>query len=444
MWKRFGAAAAAALLLCGAAPAPKTVIYTHVNLIDGTGAPLQADMAIVTRDDTIVDVVSAGGAKRITAVKGAVFVDMHGAYALPGLINTHLHMATVPDRPFAEASLRRALYSGVTAIRDMAGDGRALADLARSARYGDFPAPDIYYVALVAGPEFFKDPRTIDSTRGLTPGEAPWMRAIAPQTNLSLAIAEARGTSATAIKIYADLPPDLVAAVTAEAHRQKLLVWAHAAVFPAAPLDVVAAGVDVVSHVCMLGYQASDKMPPAYHHRAPVDAAKLAGDSPMMDALYAEMKRRGTVLDATVYVYEVISRLKNATPPPYCTLQTALKLTHDAHKAGVEISTGTDDDAAWNKPFTALTDEMAYLVKAGFTPLEAIRAATLIGARAAGQEKIMGSIEKGKLANLVFLGKNPLVDITNVNSVTLTVKRGAQFWRKNYKPVTKIEAKNEM
>ena len=88
------------------------------------------------------------------------------------------------------------------------------------------------------------------------------MRAVTPSTDLTLAMAEAKGTGATAIKIYADLPGDLVRRITGEAHRQHLLVWAHAAVFPASPREVVDAGVDVVSHSCLLAYQASSAMPP--------------------------------------------------------------------------------------------------------------------------------------------------------------------------------------
>ena len=121
---------------------------------------------------------------------------------------------------------------------------------------------------------------------GFTPGIAPWMQAIDAHSNMPLAIAEARGTGATAIKIYADLPAPLVSAITSEAHRQHMMVWAHAAVFPASPMQVADSGVDVMSHVCMLGYQASAQMPRTYHNRAPDDYAKLA-DPHAIDAVLA-------------------------------------------------------------------------------------------------------------------------------------------------------------
>lgn len=408
--------------------------YNHVRLIDGTGAAARNDMAIVVKGERIVAITAA-----VKAGKNAV--DMHGETAIPGLINTHVHLATWPNLPYAEAIQRRNLYAGITAVRDMAGDTRELGFLARDARIGRLTSPDIYYASLMAGPEFFKDPRTVESTMGrLKPGEVPWMRAITAQTDMPLAVAEAKGTGATAIKIYADLPAPLVAKITAEAHRQNLMVWAHAAVFPASPRDVADAGVDVMSHACMLGYQASAEIPRAYHNRAAVDAKRLA-DPHALDALFADMKHRGTIMDATLYVYHVLDHMKNANPPPYCTLALASKILGEAYRAGIPISAGTDADSDWKEPLPALADEMALLVKAGLTPMDSLRAATSVAARTIGQQRDMGMLEQGKLANIAFLAKDPLADITNVKSVSLTLKRGKAFPRREYLPITKDEAK---
>ncbi len=228
------------------------MVYLGATLLDGTSAEARTNMAVVTRGDRISAVVPA---KDFHAQAGAEIVDVRDRFIVPGLINTHVHLATLADPPVAKAYLRRELYSGVTSVRDMAGDTRLLAELKREAKFDEIVAPDIYYVALMAGPEFFVDPRTHDAARGLIAGQVPWMQAITPQTNLPLAVAEARGTGATALKLYADLPAALVKSITEEAHRQHLLVWAHAAIFPALPSDVVNAGVDVISHACLLGYQ---------------------------------------------------------------------------------------------------------------------------------------------------------------------------------------------
>jgi imidazolonepropionase-like amidohydrolase len=274
------------------------------------------------------------------------------------------------------------------------------------------------------------------------------MRAVTPATDLVLAVAEARGTGATGIKVYADLPGEEVAAIVREAHRQHVLVWAHGAVFPASPRQVVEAGADVVSHACMLAYEASDPMPRAYHRRAPVQAEKFHdGANPKVDALLEEMRSRGTVLDATLWVYRELDRDHASDPKgpqPYCSLALAEAITRRAAKAGVAVSAGTDGFPRQPDPWPALQDELELLQDgAGLPPAEVIRSATLIGARTIGQESEMGTIAPGKLANLVFLTKDPLKDVRAFRTVVLTVKRGTELWRKDYRPVTPQEDPGE-
>ena len=427
-------------------PAKPPTVYDGVTVIDGTGAAPKPGMAIIARDGRIESIVPSSQWKKKLgklAAKAQV-VDLHGDYALPGLIDTHVHLATDPDPVFEQAQLRRFIYSGVTTVRDMAGDTRDLGWFSRQTLLHKMAGPDIYYAALMAGPQFFHDPRTIASAQGATPGAVPWMQAMTDDTDIPLAVARAKGTGATALKLYADMPGELDAKITAEAHRQNMLVWGHAATFPASPKEVVDAGEDVVSHACMLAYQMSDTIPPEYHHRAPVDAAKFANDVSALDPLFADMKSHHTILDATIYVYKVMwDETGPKSPPPYCKTELAARITAAAHKAGIEISTGTDADSDWDKPLPSVYDEIALLVRsAGFTPMEAIHAATLVGAKAVGQEKNLGSLEHGKRANILFVSKDPLADVQNLRATVLTVKDSEAFWRKDYQPITKDEAKS--
>jgi imidazolonepropionase-like amidohydrolase len=431
------AQAAAAQPPTPAAPI-RDVLYRNATLIDGTGAPERKGVSVLVEGERIKAV---GDAASLQPPAGAVVIDASGLYVLPGLINTHEHLATPPNRPFAEAELRKDLYGGVTTLRDMADDLRQVADLSRAARVGEIPGPDIYYAALMAGPEFFEDPRTRAVAKGADagPGHVPWMQEISHDTDLVLAVAQARGTGATAIKIYADLPADLVAAITREAHRQGIQVWTHWAVFPAAPAEVVDAGVDTVSHACMGAYQASDAMPHAYHNRAPVQAEKFAhGDNPAVEAVLQDMKTRGTILDATLRVYVELAQSyaeHPKGPPPYCMPDLAERLTAEAHRDGVEVSTGTDGFSAASDPWPALQDELELLQdKAGMTPSEVIRSATLVGAMTMHKDGETGTIAPGKLANLVFTKDDPSKDVRALRTIVLTVKRGAQYWRKDYTP----------
>ena len=432
------ALASAAAAADGQAAPPKAVLYRNAALIDGTGAPERPRTSILVEGDRIKAV---GDAASLQPPPGAEVVDATGLYVLPGLINTHEHLATPPNRPWAEAEMRTDLYGGVTAVRDMADDLRQVADLARAARVGEIPGPDIYYAALMAGPEFFEDPRTRAVAQGADapPGKVPWMQAIGPETDLVLAVAEARGTGARGIKIYADLPAQEVEAITREAHRQGALVWAHWAVFPATPAQVVDAGVDSVSHVCMGAYQASDAMPRAYHNRAPVQAEKFQhGDNPAVEAVLQDIKRRGTILDATLRVYVELAQSHAEhpeSPEPYCTPELAERLAAEAYRDGVLISAGTDSFSAPDDPWPALQDELELLQdKAGMKPADVIRSATLVGAMTMHEEAEMGSIAPGKLANLVFTKDDPMRDVRALRTVVLTVKRGGRFWRKDYTP----------
>lgn len=426
---------------------PATV-YENVTVIGDIGAAAKHGMAIVVRGGKIVFILPSAqwrtklGSKLAAA---AHVIDLHGDYALPGLIDTHVHLATDPDPIYEQAQLRRYIYSGVTTVRDMAGDARVLGFLARQTLLHQMDGPDIYYAALMAGPQFFHDPRTAAATQGATPGQVPWMQAMTDSTDIPLAVARARGTGATALKLYADMSGPLDAKITAEAHRQHMLVWGHAATFPATPMEVVDAGEDVISHACMLAYQVSNPIPSQYHHRAPVDEKAFAKGTSALEPLFADMKKRGTILDATIYVYKVMWQIPNAQPAPYCHEELAARITAAAHRAGIAVSTGTDADSDWNKPLPSTFDEIALLVhEAGFTPAEAIHAATTVGARTVGQEKTMGTLTPGKRANMLFVAKDPLTNIDNLRSVVLTTKDGQEFWRNKYKPITREEAKSEL
>jgi imidazolonepropionase-like amidohydrolase len=428
----------------------KIVAYTGGALIDGTGAPLKSDMVIVTRGERIAAVVSA---KDFSPPPGAEIVNVKDRYILPGLINSHEHLATPPDRKFAEAMMRRDLFGGVTAVRCMGDDARALAELARAARLHEIPGPDIYYAALFAGPEFFKDPRIVASTQGASPGKAPWMQAIDDQTDLATAVTLARGAGAIAIKIYANLSGSLVKRIVEEAHRQGMQAWSHGMVFPATPQEVIDAGPDTVSHVGYLAYQAVAQRPARYEDREkfPIDPEPFAdGNNAIMNGLFGQMREKRIVLDATNYVFHTIERMrarnpKNAPPLPYCSSQLAERLTSQAHRNGVLISVGTDSFSEANDPYPAVQGEMEILVrKCGMSPMEAIRSATMISAASMRQEGEMGTVEPGKLANLTFLSANPLQDIAATKKVALTVKRGVRYPRDRYRPVTRAEVEGRL
>src|SRR5476649_260568 len=309
-----------------AGKAEGVVVYRGATLIDGTGAAPRGDMPIVVDGDTIESIVPAAQLDA-SHIAGARVYDARGLYAMPGLIDSHVHYATRPDRPYAEAELQRNVYGGVTGVRDM-------------------------------------------------PGDVPWLYAVTGQTDLSLAIAQARGTGATGLKIYANLPGPLVRKLIAEAKRQHFPVWTHQQVYPATPYDSL--GATTVSHVCMVARYVREAGKAQYGHGGEPSYAGMTAADPGIVKYVAALARSGTIMAATLNVY--------APDGPHCPLALAGDITRAMHRAGVKIIAGTDSDAIVDDPYPILDRELQKLVQyAGLTPAEALIAATANAAIALGK-----------------------------------------------------------
>lgn len=411
----------------------ESLVITHVALIDGTGVAPKRGQTIVVIRGRIADVFP-DGTKRLPSAR---ILDLTGRFVVPGFIDAHVHVATDPNGRDANAAeqLRGALRGGVTSVRDMAGDAIVLRDLAMVAQNNETESPRIFYSALLAGPTFFEDPRTRTAAHGGTAGEVPWLRAITNSSDIAAAIADAKRSGATGVKLYADLPPDLVARVAREAHAHGLRVWSHATVYPSRPSDAVAAGVDVISHSLLLFWQGAREVPAHYHARgitSVYDSVAVRG--PIMDSLFRQMRQKGTILDATLFVS---SRLESAPAgtagmaDPRRAVLWMYEVTRVAKEYGVAVAAGTDGmmpGATTELP--NIHREMELLVtRAGFTPLEAITAATLNSARAIGVDSIIGMIAVGKLADMVILKTDPESDIRNTREIEYVVKGGHLFAR---------------
>ena len=419
------------------------VLYRHATLFDGRSSSARLDMDVLVAGERIQKVFPDSTPLNDGAAKAKV-VDLQGLFLIPGLIDSHVHLATPPNRRQAEAELRRNLYGGVTAVRDMADDLRPVAELARASLVGEIAGADIYYAALMAGPALFSDPRTIATSAGGLAGHVPWMQAVDDNTDLPLAVSQSRGTFATAIKLYADLTPELARRITSEAHRQKMLVWAHATLYPAKPSEVVEAGVNAISHACLLVRESSEHVPRLTEPRSSVNLDEFrTGQSPSLARLFATMAERGIILDATVWAYRAPppgpATAPSLTPPlgpGSCDDVVGGAITGQAYRAGVQVSAGTDSVEPAADAWPELLHEMSELADRAHMPPDAvIRSATLIGARAAGQEREMGSIEPGKLANMIVLQKDPLLAIDNLKSLVMTIKRGRVFARRDFVPL---------
>ena len=409
----------------GAQDAPGRIIFRGPTVIDGTGAAARAEMAIVVEGERIQAIVPVA---ELTdeLLADAEVVDATGWFAIPGLVESHTHVATMASREQAGFILNRYLFAGITTARDMAGDVRSLMDLQRASLAKEIDAPDLKFSALMAGPEFFTDPRTVSSAAGEAPGAVSWMQTVTDETNLAEAVTLARGTWATGIKTYAAIDGELLAEIAAEARRQDIPVWAHVHVGPARALEVAMAGVRSMSHVCDVGSAAipEDVFLEGQEGRRS-GFVEVDLNDPAVDSVFAAMRRNGTVLDATLRIFVEMERRQAAAdsaaaaneaadsagarpmppdgPPidrrrrgvrPRCGTSEAVALTRRAYRAGVMIAAGTDGMTPPDSTFPALFDEIRLLHEdVGMPMMDVIRAATFHGAVALDLEDEIGTLE---------------------------------------------------
>jgi imidazolonepropionase-like amidohydrolase len=394
----------------------------HVNIIDVNTSDILYDYTILINNDKISKIIPSQEYIANDTVQSIV---LKGKFVVPGLIDAHVHFATDPTeerRDDAEKVLEEMLSTGITSVRDMAGDARALSSLSRNALVGDIVAPNIYYSSLMAGSKFFTDPRTISTAQGGVSGKMPYMKAIDDSSNIALEVAQAIGTGAHGIKLYASLSKKQVRAIITEAKKQAIPVWSHGDLDSAEPTDIISSGVISISHSLMLifykikesGFPASwnavgaKEMPAEFWDK---EYSKLE-----FDKIFALMKQYDVVLDATLSVFEDNKNAENTL----WIYEMVKRITRNANKSGVKVAAGSDSDQA-----TFVQHEMKLLVNgSNFTPFEAIIAATKHSAQATGILEMEGTIDVGKKANLLFLNSNPVENIENIDDLFLVIKNG--------------------
>jgi CubicO group peptidase (beta-lactamase class C family)/imidazolonepropionase-like amidohydrolase len=384
------------------APAPDQVLV-GVTVIDGTGAaPIPGQTVEITDG-------------RITAIRTSVpadsaTLDVAGSFVTPGLIDVHVHLPA--DRDRLSAALDSMLRLGITSAREMSfhfpdyPDFLAESDSTRFTR--------LYWPAFWAGSTFMQgDPRIRD--RYARAGHVTWLLAVTDTSDIAAAVRAARESGVTGIKMLSDLEPPLVRAISEAARAEGLRVWSHAAVFPTKPSLVVASGVDVISHAAFFVWEGPAELPLTYNEPHPWNVfgppapyGTIAYDDPAIVAVLQAMRERGTILDATLTLMTILSDESRTW---------AVNLTRLAHEMGIPIATGTDT--------FSLFDEIEALVNdVGLSPLEALASATSVGSAVIGVSDDFGSLDIGKVADLVVYPDDPSVDITALRRPSHVIRGG--------------------
>lgn len=397
----------------------------HLNIVDVNAKKILEDYTIVIQNGKIQNILPSKDYMPNDSVQSIV---LRNKFVVPGLIDAHVHFATDPTaerRDNAEKVLRAMLLTGITSVRDMAGDARTLSSLSRDALIGDIVAPNLYFSSLMAGKKFFSDPRTIATAQGGISGKMPYMKAIDSTSNMSLEVAQAIGTGASGIKMYANLSNNEVIKIVEEAKKQNIPVWSHSSLQFAKPSEIIASGVISVSHANMWIYEndKNEDLIKYWSNHKPGGEENEFWDKEFekldFSELYKLMVKHKVVLDATITVL----KLRKKDPRRAWVYEIGKRIIQQAHKASVLIDAGSDSDQE-----TFVQHEMKLLVnECGFTPFEAIIAATKHSAMATGIFNQEGSIEIGKKANLLFLNSDPTKHINNIDEVLLVIKNGRLY-----------------
>jgi reactive intermediate/imine deaminase len=405
----------------------QTIALKNINIVDVVELKITKNQTVLIDKDRIKSILATG---ENDIPENVTIIDMTDKFMIPGLIDTHVHHATSPDDSdndqITRMRLRNLLRGGVTSVRDMGGDTRALSSLKRRAETDVIQAPDIFYSVIIGGEEFFSDPRTIASAKGRVPGQVDWMRAVDGETNFDEIMLRAAGTGATGIKIYAKVPANIIPKLEKSAKKHGLKVWSHVFVGPARPQQLVNAGVETISHAPDISAHVVKNFYQLRREGKQITPQQEAQsfDLTKYQDLFTDMKKKSTILDATLSVFEK-ARTTN-TQSGELRYKWGHTFTRMAHEYGIKISAGTDGASDYyQSAYPLVQHEMELLVNdVGMTPLEAIQAATINGAQVIGIEKSHGVISAGKTANIVILNKNPSEDINNVKDIAHVIKNG--------------------
>jgi imidazolonepropionase-like amidohydrolase len=356
--------------------------------------------------------------------KGAIILDLSDKTVLPGFIDDHTHIMfdgaldygadlyknSTPFRTIrAVANIRKSLWNGFTALRDVESEG---------AMYADVDVKKAVNMGLIPGPRLWVSTRGLNTPGRYVPFGYSWeldlpkgAQMVTGADECLRAVREQVANGADWIKIYVDWPffiakdggisgltnftREELTVMVNEAHRLERKVAGHA-ISREGIKAALEAGIDSIEHGC--GFN---------------------------DALIDQAKLQGVYWCPTLLVFEDHSE-KGETQRANPLLEIEYKALHSAYKKGLKVALGTD---AGSFPWSInQAEEFDRLVKkAGFSPMDAIRAGTSVAAELLGQSSSIGHLAPGMLADIVAVPGDPLQDITALQKVMFVMKDGAVF-----------------
>jgi imidazolonepropionase-like amidohydrolase len=420
---------------------------TGGTVIDIRTGERHPNTTVLMDDDRIVSVKSTEEAPERARV-----VDASGMWLMPGLMDMHAH--TTGERDALKAKIHHLyLAYGVTTVRDTGGNLTLLRLLREQIERGSHSAPRIFF----AGP-------LLD---GATPVWPPMSIMVDTPERARGAVEFLASQGVDFIKIYNWVPETSLQAILDTAHRIGLRVTGHV------PRTItmtraIQLGMDCLEHIRITGRELLsadeaerlDPLPVARRETLLWERFEL--ESEPMQRLVRLIADSRVFFDPTLLVDSALSLdayaidvenpanadvpedvrkafLDEARPDIFDISQVSLetarngfrkrqRLVHMLHEAGARLLAGTDCFGLGKQlPGLGLQNELALLVESGLSPLAALQAATVTAADALGQSETLGTLESGKLADIVVLEADPLDDIHNARRVRTVVKAGRVY-----------------
>lgn len=438
---------------------PRSLVLTHVTVIDTTGGPARVDMTVVITGDRIAEM---GKSRATRPPKNAEIVNGNSKFLIPGLWDMHVHWY---DKDY----LPLFIANGVTGTRQMYGVPM-FQQWRKEIEAGQLLGPHM----LIPSP-------IVDGPKPVWPGSI----AVANASEGRQAVIQVKQGGADFVKVYSLLSRDAYFAIADESKKQGIPFEGH--VPDAVTLEEASnAGQMTVEHLtgvlAACSSHEAELLKSAQEAVAAIDAGQLPSVrfwgpeyrerqklaletySPQKaETVFAELKKNHTWQCPTLTLLRSMGysddpsfandpRLKyiprdivsswNPKADPFLKDKTAedwalskkvfskdLEVVGAMQRAGVEILAGTDTLNPYCLPGFSLHDELGLLVQSGLTPMQALQAATLNPARFMGRENDLGMVDTGKIADLVLLDANPLDDIGNTRKISAVVFGGKFYSR---------------
>lgn len=418
------------------------LVLVHVTVVDVRSGNLAQDQTVVIEAGKIL---SVGASKTTKPQAGARSIDCTGLFLIPGLWDMHVHLEFGDWFPGSkQISLPLFIANGVTGVRDMGSELETVQSWRRDIEAGKLIGPRIYTSGpMLDGPK----PRFPSSIAISTPEDG------------RRAVNDLKRRGADFIKFQSLIPREAVFAIADEAKKQNIAFEGHVPDSVRAS-EMSEAGMKSFEHLIgifegsspfedefLKGNKTETRFVASYDSKRAEKLAELLAKNHTWQCPTLVWERGGNLLDIADFSKDDRARLVPSSwkagtwkrftdeiEQGYATdnlatrkkfLENELQVVQLMHKKGVPFLAGTDTPpGVYIFPGFSLHEELQRFVAAGFTPLEALQTATLNPAQFFGIEATTGTVEPGKLADLVLLKANPLADISNTQKIAAVLVRG--------------------